>query len=1224
MLSPNVERILNQRYYRPGENWDMLVERVVQAVCADESSEYKDDARFYIGNRIFLPNSPCLVNAGGKSNGLFACVKEGYRVNTINGLEKIEDVRVGTIIPTHFGETEVSKSWHNGRKNVLKIETEKGYRLEVTGDHQVYSDGKWIRADELELGNTLTINISEKPFGNNQEIDADLAYFIAYMKCDGYIGQPSSATSLICEIITDDEFVHKCLSKYFDNPNIIPIVDDGHIVRMRGYGEKYRWIQQYGDFGTYTCNVPEQIFQSPKQVVANFIAATFDAEGTVSVKKVKGKEFYNAIISISMCSEQYIRDIQTLLLQFGIISSVYKINDTRENRADIWRLCITHKSDVRKFWDEIGSRNESKANKLRFFYSVSTPAKRSKEDFVITSIENIGEYNVYDISTLNETFMAQSFVVHNCFVMGPTEDTLEDGFGTLSDIAKIAKSGGGCGFTGSIMRPKNSPVAGSAHGYSYGPNRFAEMISFAMDMMTQSGFRKMALMYTLDVNHKDIDEFISIKQTANEAALYNFNQSVFMDDAYINRAINNPSGSEARLLEKIALHAWQNGEPGILFGDTINNNTPYKYTGQKIYATNPSLRKGTRIITDIGYLPIEELDGKTFKVPNLYGKWSDAECFLSGHDKPLYEIVLSGGVTYHATAEHKWAVIKDGEYIKKATIDLKSGDKLPVNYTKKKFGNIGSRDDGFVVGWLYGDGWVTERKDDGTLQYGFIVSDMDAVNGVKEKLDDFIDTYAPNANFSRRQSPSGKYWSEINLNNKNVNQFFEQFGVNNKRMGVPECLWNDASEEFVTGFLDGLISSDGHVDKKGKRITITTAHHSFAHDLLQILGAVGIHAGMRRSESNGYARYDITFSPEDIDFDITHDYKNDRIVKNKWINEKYRKVISVTRTEYREDVWDISVYDSTHCFALSNVITGNCGEQPLPPYGSCNLGSINIAHEYFYERTGAFDYERLEKVTRFATRFLDNVGTKNVFPTEKLGEWYAENRPIGLGIMGLADAMLRLEIKYGSAMGEMFTGLIMQEIQVVSYNESERLGRERGVPVNCRKVGDSTGSYRRNITTVSIAPTGSIAFIAECSHGIEPIFSPSYIRIDERGEEYLFVHPLKDKPYFVAAVGHPNSPTWKEQIDIVSVVQQYCDSGISKTINMDESVTPKEIFDAYIYAWKTKCKGITVYRNNSRQMQVLNHKEEVKEPVSDVEPMKEILTAEDTIDSSCPTGVCKL
>ena len=291
--------------------------------------------------------------------------------------------------------------------------------------------------------------------------------------------------------------------------------------------------------------------------------------------------------------------------------------------------------------------------------------------------------------------------------------------------------------------------------------------------------------------------------------------------------------------------------------------------------------------------------------------------------------------------------------------------------------------------------------------------------------------------------------------------------------------------------------------------------------------------------------------------------------------------------------------------------TNPCGEQPLPPYGSCNLGSINLSHDYFYSENGEFDYEKLKYVSKFATRFLDNVGSSTKFPTQQLADWYADNRPIGLGIMGLADAMLRLKIKYGTKDGLDFTNNVMQTIFQSSYEESKVLGEERGVPTNCILVGDVTGHYRRNITTISIAPTGSIAFIAECSHGIEPIFSPSFIRVDERGEEYTFIHPLAKEEYFVSAIGS-SSPTWKEQIDLVATVQKWCDSGISKTINLEENITPQEVYDAYFYAWKSECKGITVYRNNSRMVQVLNHVEvpEVKE--------------EDSIDASCPTGVCTL
>ena len=174
-----------------------------------------------------------------------------------------------------------------------------------------------------------------------------------------------------------------------------------------------------------------------------------------------------------------------------------------------------------------------------------------------------------------------------CFTVGPTEDTLENSFNTLTEIALVAKKGGGCGFTGSLLRAKNSPVAGSVHGYAYGPNRFAEMVSYAMDAITQSGFRKMALMYTLSAEHPDIEEFIHLKQTESEATCYNFNQSVMMKDNFIRKALIDPVSKEGKLFDLVAKHAWQNGDPGALFETTINENTPYKFSGQYIQTTNP-------------------------------------------------------------------------------------------------------------------------------------------------------------------------------------------------------------------------------------------------------------------------------------------------------------------------------------------------------------------------------------------------------------------------------------------------------------------------------------------------------------------------------------------------------------------------------------------------------------------------------------------------------------
>lgn len=277
-------------------------------------------------------------------------------------------------------------------------------------------------------------------------------------------------------------------------------------------------------------------------------------------------------------------------------------------------------------------------------------------------------------------------------------------------------------------------------------------------------------------------------------------------------------------------------------------------------------------------------------------------------------------------------------------------------------------------------------------------------------------------------------------------------------------------------------------------------------------------------------------------------------------------------------------------------------EQGLPEYGSCNLASINLNHEYFNHR-GYFDYNALEEVVIYMTYYLDRTGTVNNFPTVKHEQWYVENRPIGIGIMGLADMFLRYGIKYGSKASIYEVERIMSSIKDSSYLASERLGQTLGIPLQCQKLEIP----RRNITTVSIAPTGSIAMIADCSHGIEPIFSPSFNRIDERGQTYLYTHPQASEDYFVSAVGSRQA-SWKEQIDLVATAQKFVDSGISKTINLPNEATVDEVKQAVLYAWKSGCKGITVYRDGSRQFQVLN----------------QVVTEDDVKNSTCKDGVCTL
>lgn len=795
-----------------------------------------------------------------------------------------------------------------------------------------------------------------------------------------------------------------------------------------------------------------------------------------------------------------------------------------------------------------------------------------------------------------------------CFTSGIEEDTLESIFDSTRDIGMVAKLGGGCGFTGSLLRSKNSKVSGSAHGYAIGPNAVAESISFFMDKITQNGLRAMALMYTLSAEHPDIEEFIYLKQTGNELACFNFNQSVFVKDDWMQRALIHPGSTEEHLLNKIAQHAWNNGEPGTLFEDTINN-SPYKETGQYIYTTNPSLKKGTKVITSLGYLPIEDLEGKDFYVINLDGELSPANCWKSGNNKQLYRIKFSGGVEYFCTPEHKWPVINNGLAVNTFTNELSVGDIIPVSTTKKlTFGTKGSYEDGFFSGWLYGDGWLTDRKD-GIRQAGIIVSSLDEQNNCLEPLKSKIKELSPNVNFIERKARKAS-WKEANFSVPKVQEFLDYYQLDKKFLGLPKSIWNDVTEDFIWGFIDGLISSDGHV--RNNQIILTSAHESLSKEFSELLGIMGIKANVIYSETSSnfsktkkYDRYNVTFSgsffPEE--FTLTHKQKNSQLKTGKKFHSFfYRQIEEVSMVDVFSDVWDIRVDDKKHCFSLSNIITGNCSEQGLPFYGSCNLASINLNHDYFNKK-GYFDYNALEEVIAYMTYYLDRTGTVNKFPTQKHEDWYNENFPIGIGVMGLADYFLRYGVKYGSEESLKEIEKITRAIKEMSYLTSERLGKLLGVPKQCQKLDRP----RRNITTVSIAPTGSIAMLAECSHGIEPIFSPSFKRIDERGQEYLYQHPLANEAYFVSAVGSRQA-TWKEQIDLVATAQKWVDSGISKTINLSNSATVQDVKEAIVYAWKRGCKGITLYRDGSRQVQVLNS----------------VPTEEDIKDSTCKDGVCLL
>lgn len=298
------------------------------------------------------------------------------------------------------------------------------------------------------------------------------------------------------------------------------------------------------------------------------------------------------------------------------------------------------------------------------------------------------------------------------------------------------------------------------------------------------------------------------------------------------------------------------------------------------------------------------------------------------------------------------------------------------------------------------------------------------------------------------------------------------------------------------------------------------------------------------------------------------------------------------------------VNDSPYKYSGQEIQACNpCGEQGLPANGVCNLGSIDICK--FLDEENQIDYILLDLSVRIITRFLDKVITVNKFPTEDIAKWAEENRPIGIGIMGLADYFLRKGIVYGSELSLKETEAILGFIYNVAEDESITLGEEKGVPLACKNLPRP----RRNITLLSIAPTGTIALLAGCSSGIEPIFSEITERKDKTGI-YNIIHPAYKEPYFRCAVSSNGSQevTWEEHVEMLNASQKFVDAGVSKTINFPNTAKRQTIYNAFMYAWKLPyIKGMTVYRNGSRVKEVLSPKNMKKDlcPVCGEELVRE-------------------
>ncbi|MDT8284213.1 MAG: LAGLIDADG family homing endonuclease, partial [Thermovirgaceae bacterium] len=424
------------------------------------------------------------------------------------------------------------------------------------------------------------------------------------------------------------------------------------------------------------------------------------------------------------------------------------------------------------------------------------------------------------------------------------------------------------------------------------------------------------------------------------------------------------------------------------------------------------------------------------------------------------------------------------------------------------------------------------------------------------------------------------------------------------------------SSQFTRGLLRGLFDADGSVQgdqKKGISIHLSQSSLPTLEAVQRMLLRLGIVSTIyrnRREESSAIlpdgrggmkayktkAQHELVISKENIrlfaeKIGFADTDKQTRLddnlgrYKRSLNRELFTATVDRILPDGEEEVFDVRV-PGEHAFDANGLVVHNCGEQPLLPYEACNLGSINLANMV---SGNDVNWEKLRITTRLAVRFLDNVIDVNQYPLPQIEEMVKKTRKIGLGIMGWADMLFQLRIPYDSDEALELAGKVMSLISDTGRKESSELAHNRG---ECPAL---PGSGLRNGTITTIAPTGSLSMIADCSSGIEPVFALEFTKevldgtqFSYRNRYYAEALEKGESPDVIERVfrsSHEIAPEW--HVKMQSAFQEHVDNAVSKTINLPGSATVEDVEKAYMLAWQTYCKGITVFRDGCRAGQVL-------------------------------------
>nr|WP_326838256.1 LAGLIDADG family homing endonuclease [Halobellus salinus] len=992
-----------------------------------------------------------------------------------------------------------------------------------------------------------------------EELTADLAELLGIWIGDGSVHQDG----IRFHVNRDDVLNHiDTLSRELFDTGIDYTWSDGcYEAVIHSHEVKRFWLRNFGDAkpSSASASVPDHIRQTDHERVCAFLRGLFSTDGTLT--KGRYPRLYNA-------SEELVEGTLQLLLGVGIPATKWEWeNDDREyfsvaptDSVGLERFASAVGYVDTRSTELSASLSETPPGPTQ----CGTVVNGHTWEQEVVAVEDTEPETVYDVTVAgNHEYVANGVVSHNSGGgMGYAFWRLRpygDAVGSTGGIASgpitfmrtydqlcetIAQGGARRGAQMGVMRVSHPDVIQFLHAKNKDVSLAHTLRLNDPDDFTHNSFAD-----ALDEARELIDDEGRVPKhlrNAVEGHLSNFNISVGITDDFMDAVFEgeeftftNPRTGEPHvataetkelydmfdlgehvevgeelsvpaetLWDQIVDGAHENGEPGVIYLERVNKQHSFdveEHPEHQILATNPCVTGDTRISTENGLVPAEELyeqgaardvvvDGRLAE-----DRVKEASSVYKTGEKDVYELTTAEGYELRLTEDHR--VMTDDGWVEAG--ELEAGDTVHVQNRKGEFGQHGSAAEGRVLGWLVGDGHVKAGEERAVLN--FYDEDATVSDAFANDVNEVVREPLGNADYevgvsetARGDDYRGAGAVEQRIRSARLYEYAEATGLVDEKLQVPEAV-ERGSEEMARGFLRALFSADGSVQgtvEKGASVRLTSTSTDLLADVQRLLLNFGIFSTIYEDRheagdaelpdgNGGTATYE---TQADHDLVITKDNlvrfaeevgflldSKSEALESRLADydrgpyaERFEATVESVAYDGHEAVYDLTEPD-TNSFVANGLVVHNCGEQPLEEYEACNLGHINLStlvdvdapdwrvwydahgddYDSFEEAVDAFlaeaiDFEEFDYRIDRGTQFLENVVTMSDFPVPKIEETVRRMRKIGLGVMGLAQLYIQLGIQYGTEAGNEVARQLMTHINHESKWTSHRLAEERG------------------------------------------------------------------------------------------------------------------------------------------------------------------------------------